>query len=157
VTARSWEDAHPSSEKVDDMTDPTSPNHDQPAEGPRDSSYSAPDPAATGPSNAAKAGDVLESIREAVEDFAEKAAPTVRQFSAKAAEIVATAADKAAPLAQKAGEVTADASGKLAEKSRTWAAEVRDSLNGNDDAKPGSSGTSSTTKDDAGTTPPSVG
>lgn len=137
------------------MTDPTTPDHDQPAEGPRDSAYSAPDPGATGPSNAAKAGDVIESIREAVEDFAEKAAPTVRQFSAKAAEIVASAADKAAPLAQKAGEVTADASGKLAVKSREWAAEVRESLTGKDgdDATPGPSGTTTTT-DDSDTKPP---
>lgn len=129
------------------MTDPTSPNHQEPAEGPRDAAYSTPDPTAgdaTGaaPGAAAKAGDVIESIREAVEDFAEKAAPTVRQFSAKAAEIVATAADKAAPLAQKAGEATADASGKLAVKSREWAAEVRESLTGKDgDDAAGSSGT----------------
>ena len=133
------------------MTDPTSPNHEEPAEGPRDAAYSTPDPAATGdstnagPGAAAKAGDVIESIREAVEDFAEKAAPTVRQFSAKAAEIVATAADKAAPLAQKAGEVTADASGKLAVKSREWAADVRESLTGKDgDDAAGSSGTTPT-------------
>lgn len=133
------------------MTDPTSPIHEEPAEGPRDAAYSAPDPAGTGdstntgPGAAAKAGDVIESIREAVEDFAEKAAPTVRQFSAKAAEIVATAADKAAPLAQKAGEVTADASGKLAVKSREWAAEVRESLTGKDgDDASGSSGSTPT-------------
>jgi hypothetical protein len=149
------------------MTDPMSPKHDEPAEGPRDQAYSAPDPAATGDSTnagggtSAKAGDVLESIREAVEDFAEKAAPTVRQFTAKAAEIVATAADKAAPLAQKAGEVTADASGKLAVKSREWAAEVRESLSGKDGDGPApASGpttpttpTASTTTDDT-TRPP---
>ena len=144
------------------MTDPTTPNHEEPAEGPRDAAYSAPDPATNGagdgPTTSAKAGDVLESIREAVEDFAEKAAPTVRQFSAKAAEIVATAADKAAPLAQKAGEATADASGKLAEKSRHWAAEVRDSLTGDDDATPAASGTTTATAtDDSATRPPTAG
>jgi len=32
---------------------------------------------------------------------------------------------------QRAGEVTADASGKLAEKSRTFAADIRDQLGGN--------------------------
>jgi hypothetical protein len=125
------------------MTDPMTPNHDQPVEGSRNESYTAPDdgnigesdPAASaadaGAGAAAKANDVLETLREAVEDFAEKATPVVRQFSAKAAEVVATAADKAVPLAQKAGEVTADASGKLAVKSRSWAAEVRESLSSN--------------------------
>ena len=118
------------------MTDPMTPNHDQPVEGSRSESYTAPDDANVGGSDpaasaASKATDVLEQIREAVEDFAEKATPVVRQFSAKAAEVVATAADKAVPLAQKAGEATADASGKLAVKSRSWAADVRESLSSN--------------------------
>jgi hypothetical protein len=128
------------------MYDPNTPNHDQPVEGSRSDSYTAPDDGNLGSSSddfetgngaAAKANDVFESLREAIEDFAERASPAVRQFSARAAEVVATAADKAVPLAHKAGDVTADASGKLAEKSRTWAAEVRESLSQN--------GTSSTT------------
>jgi hypothetical protein len=118
------------------MTDPMTPNHDQPVEGSRSDSYTAPDDGNVGGSDpagsaASKATDVLEQLREAVEDFAEKATPVVRQFSAKAAEVVATAADKAVPLAHKAGEVTADASGKLAVKSRSWAADVRESLSSN--------------------------
>jgi hypothetical protein len=122
------------------MTDPTTPNHDQPVEGSRSESYTAPDAGNLGGSSgsfdadtgaAAKANDVLESLRETVEDLAERATPLLREFSAKAAEILASAADKAAPLAQKAGEATADASGKLAEKSRTWAAGTRESLAGN--------------------------
>jgi len=122
------------------MTDPTTPNHDQPVEGSRSDSYTTPDagnlgsstgPADAGNGAAAKAGDVIETLREAVEDFAEKAGPVVRQASAKAAEVIASAADKAAPLAHKAGEATADASGKLAVKSREWAAEVRESLSDN--------------------------
>lgn len=119
------------------MTDPNTPNHDQPVEGSRSESYTRPDDGNVGGSNgasdpgagaAAKATDVLETLRDAVEDFAEKAAPVVRQFSVKAADVVATAADKAVPLAHKAGEVAADASGKLAEKSRAWAAGTRESL-----------------------------
>ena len=74
-----------------------------------------------------RTNDVLESIRDAVEDLAEKAGPMVRDLSAKAADAVAVAADKAAPLVQRAGEVTADASGRLAKRSRTYAAEVRES------------------------------
>ena len=136
------------------MTDPTTPDHDQPVEGSRSESYTAPDAGNLGASSsdtgngssaAAKASDVIETLRDAVEDFAEKAGPVVRQASAKAAEVIATAADRAAPLAQKAGEVTADASGKLAVKSREWAADVRESLS--------STGTDTTTdKQDPPTT-----
>jgi hypothetical protein len=123
------------------MTDPMTPNHDQPVEGSRSDSYTSPDDGNVGGSDpagsaASKATDVLEQLREAVEDFAEKATPVVRQFSAKAAEVVATAADKAVPLAHKAGEVTADASGKLAVKSRSWAADVRESLSSNGSTDP---------------------
>jgi hypothetical protein len=123
------------------MTDPMTPNHDQPVEGSRSESYTAPDDGNIGESDAtasaaSKATDVLEQLREAVEDFAEKATPVVRQFSAKAAEVVASAADKAVPLAQKAGEATADASGKLAVKSRSWAADVRESLSSNGSTDP---------------------
>jgi hypothetical protein len=71
------------------------------------------------------ANSILDSVREVVDDLAERAAPTVRELSARAAELTAIAADKAAPFAKRAGEVTADASGKLAEKSREWASELR--------------------------------
>jgi len=121
------------------MTDPNTPQHDQPVEGSRSESYTRPDDGNVGGSTGApdtdngagagaKAADVFETIRDAVEDFAEKASPVVRQFSVKAAEVVASAADKAVPLAHKAGEATAEASGKLAEKSRAWAAGTRESL-----------------------------
>jgi hypothetical protein len=126
------------------MTDPTTPNHDEPAEGPRDDAYAAPggaetasDPgAASGGwgspgagSNASNAAtSILESLRDAIDDLADRAGPTVKEYSVKAAELAAVAADKTAPLARKAGEATADASTKLADKSRSWAAGVRESL-----------------------------
>ena len=124
------------------MTDPLDPHHDEPAEGPRDDAYSSAsgaetndtpgdDASRTGGASAA-AGDVFDQIRVAVDDFAVKAAPTVREFSAKAAELVAVAADRAAPIAQKAGEATAVASSRLAERSRGWAADVREHV---DDTK----------------------
>jgi hypothetical protein len=121
------------------MTDPTTPEHDQPVEGSRSHSYSDPDAGnlgsstnGSGTTNGAgtKTMDVIETLRVAVEEFTEKASPVVRQFSARAADVVATAADKAAPLAHKVGDATADASEKLAVKSRTWAAEVRESIPG---------------------------
>jgi hypothetical protein len=71
------------------------------------------------------ATSILESVRDVVDDLAERAGPTVRELSARAAELTAIAADRAAPLAKRAGEVTADASGKLASKSREWASELR--------------------------------
>ena len=74
---------------------------------------------------------MFEQIKVAVEDAAEKAAPTVRELSAKAAELVAVAADKAAPIAKQAGEATAGASSKLAQRSRVWAAEIREQVSAN--------------------------
>ena len=68
------------------------------------------------------------SLRDALDDFAERASPTVREVSARTAEIAALAADKAGPAVRKAGEVASDASGKLAVRSRDWAAEVRASM-----------------------------
>jgi hypothetical protein len=133
------------------MTDDVTPQHDEPAEGPRDAGFSSESGAETPKDpagdavrdSAAKANEMIEQFRDAVEDFAEKAAPAVKEFSAKAAELVAVAADKAAPLVQRAGEVTADASGKLAQKSRSFASDIRDQMGG------GGSGTSSDDATDA--------
>jgi hypothetical protein len=80
------------------------------------------------PGAASTATAILEQLREAVDDLAERATPTVREFSARAAELAAVAADRAAPLARRAGEVTSEASGKLATRSRTWAADLRSSI-----------------------------
>ena len=68
---------------------------------------------------------MFDSLRIAVGDLAERAGPTVRELSARAAELTATAANKAAPYARKAGSATADASLKLAESARGWAADLR--------------------------------
>jgi hypothetical protein len=105
----------------------------------------------SGGSPAATATAILESVREAVDDLAERASPTVREFSARAAEFAAEAADRAAPLVKRAGEATADASGKLAVKSRTWAADIRASLANADAADPAApSTTPDPTTPDAG-------
>jgi hypothetical protein len=78
----------------------------------------------------AAAVQVLEQLRDAIDDLAEKASPTVREYSARIAELAAFAADKTAPFLKRAGEATAEASGKLAERSRTWAADLRTSQGG---------------------------
>jgi hypothetical protein len=83
---------------------------------------------------------MFDSLRIAVGDLAERAGPTVRELSARAAELTATAANKAAPYARKAGSATADASLKLAESARGWAADLRAEQEGD-----------AATADDAGT------
>ena len=93
-----------------------------------DGAHEADGPATSGA--AATATAVLEQLRVAIDDIAERATPTVREFSARAAELAATAADRAAPFAQRAGEVTSEASSKLAERSRSWAADLRASIPG---------------------------
>ena len=93
-----------------------------------------------GGSAATTATAILESIRDAIDDLAERASPTVREFSARAAEFAAVAADKTAPYVKRAGDVTADASGKLASKSRTWAADIRASLATHDVDAPDAAG-----------------
>jgi len=95
---------------------------------------------------------ILESLRGAVDDLAERAAPTMREFSARAAELAAVAADRAVPLAKRAGEVTADVSGKLASKSRDWASDLRSSPGSADDAA-----TPKPAVDDAATPKPAAG
>ncbi len=86
-----------------------------------------------GPSSAERMLAQLQSMIDAV---ATQAAPVVRQIGAKAAELAAVAADRAGPIAHRAADATADASVKLAERSRTWAAELRnkaDDGNGSSD------------------------
>lgn len=80
--------------------------------------------------------NLLGSLRDALDDLAERASPTVREVSARTAEIAALAADKAGPAVKKAGEVASDATGKLAVRSRDWAAEVRASIAGDDHKAP---------------------
>jgi hypothetical protein len=120
----------PNKEEQPAMTDPTTPT--PPDEPKADETFTwthpSPEPRATPGSAGATATSILESVRDAVDELAERATPSVRKFSARAAELAAIAADRAAPLAKRAGEVTADASGKLATRSRGWAADLRASM-----------------------------
>lgn len=115
----------------------------------------APGGNGTKPDPGEMASGILGSIRDAVEDLAEKATPAVREFSAKAADLAAVAADRAAPLARRAGEVTAGASGRLAEKSRGWASDLRSAVGGEDgsDAASHTGMSSAPATPDAPTTP----
>ena len=82
------------------------------------------EPAAAGDARAA-AERMLGQLQAMIDQVATQAAPVVRQIGAKAAELAAVAADRAGPLAHKAADATADASERLAERSRTWAADLR--------------------------------
>ena len=86
--------------------------------GPDEQAAGANDPRAT-------AERMLGQLQGIIDNLATQAAPVVRQIGAKAAELAAVAADRAGPLAHKAADATADASVKLAERSRTWASDLR--------------------------------
>lgn len=83
----------------------------------------------------ATAERMLGQLQSMIDSLATQAAPVVRQVGAKAAELAAIAAERAGPLAHKAADATADAGGKLATKSRTWAAELRSRAEGGDAAE----------------------
>jgi hypothetical protein len=88
----------------------------------------------------AAAERMLAQLQSMIDTVATQAAPVVRQIGAKAAELAAVAADRAGPIAHRAADATADASVKLAERSRTWAAELRNKVdddNGSGDAPSG--------------------
>jgi hypothetical protein len=89
--------------------------------------WTAPDDetGASGGDARAAAERMLGQLQSMIDTVATQAAPVVRQIGAKAAELAAVAADRAGPLAHRAADATADASVRLAERSRTWAADLR--------------------------------
>ena len=80
----------------------------------------------------ATAERMIGQLQAMIDTMATQAAPVVRQIGAKAAELAAVAADRAGPLVHRAADATADASGRLANRSRTWAADLRNT--GSDEA-----------------------
>lgn len=68
---------------------------------------------------------MLGQLQSMIDTVATQAAPVVRQIGAKAAELAAVAADRAGPLAHRAADATEHAGERLAERSRTWAADLR--------------------------------
>jgi ElaB/YqjD/DUF883 family membrane-anchored ribosome-binding protein len=87
----------------------------------------------------ATAERAIAQLQSMIDSLATQAAPVVRQIGAKAAELAAVAADRAGPLVHKAADATADASGRLAERSRTWAADLRNKAGTTDDPDAASS------------------
>src|SRR5215210_4954732 len=78
----------------------------------------------------ATAERMVAQLQSMIDSIATQAAPVVRQVGAKAAEPAAAAADRAGPIAHKAADATADASVKIAERSRTFAADLRRDVTG---------------------------
>ena len=75
--------------------------------------------------HAAKSNEWLGQLQTMIEQLATQAAPVVREVGAKAAELAAAAGEKAGPVAHRAAALTTEAGLKLAERSRTFAAEIR--------------------------------
>ena len=67
----------------------------------------------------------LAELQSIAENLAKESVPVIREVGAKAAEIAAIAADRAGPLAIRAADATAQASTRVAENSRSLAAELR--------------------------------
>jgi hypothetical protein len=88
----------------------------------------------------ATAERMIAQLQSMIDQIATQAAPVVRQVGAKAAELAAAAADRAGPFAHKAADATADASVKIAERSRTIAADLRRDLAGGAHDAPESDG-----------------
>jgi hypothetical protein len=108
--------------ETDDTVNPTSgtPNADETF------GWTADDAAGSGQASAGNTAErMLAQLQSMIDSIATQAAPVVRQVGAKAAELAAIAADKAGPIAHKAADATADASVRIAERSREFAADLR--------------------------------
>ncbi len=112
--------------------------HETGSGGPADETFAwtaadgEPEASSGGNDARATAERMLAQLQSMIDSVATQAAPVVRQVGAKAAELAAVAADRAGPIAHRAADATADASVKLAEKSRTWAAELRSKVTDSD-------------------------
>src|SRR3954453_13395493 len=74
--------------------------------------------------------EMLIQLQQMIDTVAYQARPVMRDVAAKAAELAAVAGQKAGPLAYKAAEVTEQFGQRVAERSRTVAADLRRSDEG---------------------------
>jgi hypothetical protein len=77
------------------------------------------------PAPQARSSEWMAQLQAMIEQLTTQAAPVIREVGAKAAELAALAGEKAGPMAHRAAELTTEAGLKLAERSRTFAAEIR--------------------------------
>lgn len=108
---------------TDETTTGTGPSHGPEGTGSTstgdDAFWHEPEP------HAGKSNEWLTQLQTMIEQLATQAAPVVREVGAKAAELAAAAGEKAGPVAHRAAALTTEAGLKLAERSRTFAAEIR--------------------------------
>jgi hypothetical protein len=102
----------------------------------------------------ARSSEWVAQLQAMIEQLTTQAAPVIREVGAKAAELAALAGEKAGPMAQRAAEFTAEAGMKLAERSRTFAAEIRrdQAARGEGPAADNGSGMDAETSDEPTTT-----
>lgn len=67
----------------------------------------------------------LDQLQSMIDDLATQAAPVVRQIGVKAAELAVLAGEKAGPIAHRAADATETAGIRLAERSRSFAEDLR--------------------------------
>lgn len=79
----------------------------------------------SGSNASASAQAWLTQLQAIIDNLATQSAPVVREVGAKAAEIAAMAAERAGPLALRAADATAQATIRVAERSRNFAADLR--------------------------------
>jgi hypothetical protein len=91
---------------------------------------------AEAPGQSGTADRIMSQLQQMIDTVATQAAPVARQIGAKAAELAAIAAERAGPIAHKAADATADASVKIAERSRGFAADLRRESGAADDDTP---------------------
>ena len=114
---------------------------------------------AEAPGQGGTADRIMSQLQQMIDTIATQAAPVARQIGAKAAELAAIAAERAGPIAHKAADATADASVKIAERSRGFAADLRrEAGSANDDTTDtGASGAAGTSGTWGSTSSPAAG
>jgi hypothetical protein len=120
--------AHPVGPEIDDTINPT-------AASPEEASASTASgaPGADSPSGDPQAGrprstagrEMLIQLQQMIDTVAVQAAPVMREVAAKAAELAAIAAERAGPVAHRAAEVTETVGGRVAARSKEFAADLR--------------------------------
>jgi hypothetical protein len=67
----------------------------------------------------------LSQLQAMIDNIATQSVPVIREVGAKAAELAAVAAERAGPIAQRAAEKTQEVGTRVAERSRTFAEDLR--------------------------------
>ena len=100
--------------------------------GPDDQLGQENEPGSGGPNRREQAARARESaerwigqLQEMIDQAGRQAAPLLRDVAAKAAELAAVAAENAGPVAHKAANVTESVGGKVAARSKDFAADLR--------------------------------